>query len=310
MPKPRIVVVGSCNVDLTTFTDRFPKPGETIFADGFDLGFGGKGANQAVAAGLLGAATHMVGRVGSDLFGEATLRNFKAMGVSTHHVKEAKGVASGVAPIFVDSRGQNRIFVVSGANDRLTRKSVRDAESLIARADMVVLQFEIPLTTVYYTVGLARRLGVPVIVNPAPARAAELRRLASANYLIPNESETEALTGIRVSSLAQAKKAARELIASGFERVILTLGERGCVLARGETCEHIRAFEVDPVDSSGAGDAFIGSFAVFRAQGTADTEAARMANLYAGLSTERVGTQKSFPSPHRFRREWKRRRES
>ena len=307
MTKPRIVVVGSCNVDLTTFTDRFPKPGETIFGERFDLGFGGKGANQAVAAGLLGAETHMVGRVGSDLFGEATIRNFKEKGVATRHVKTAKGVASGVAPIFVDSRGQNRIFVVSGANEKLTRAGVREAESLIARADMIVLQFEIPLATVYYTVRLAKRLGVPVIVNPAPARAAELRKLSWADYLIPNESETEALTGIRVSSVAQARKAAKKLNAGGFERVILTLGERGCLLAKNGECEHVPAFEVEPVDTSGAGDAFIGAFAVFRAQGMSDTDAAKRASLYAGLSTERVGTQKSFLTRTRFQKAWNRR---
>ncbi|MBZ5604439.1 MAG: ribokinase, partial [Acidobacteriia bacterium] len=179
MESPHIVVVGSANVDLTTFTDAFPRPGETIFGREFHLGFGGKGANQAVAARLCGARVSMVARVGDDLFGEATVRNFGEAGIDTAHVKITPGVSSGVAPIFVDSAGQNRILVVKGANDRLSPEDV-DPE-LLRSADVVVLQLEIPLQTVYHTLRLARSLGVRTILNPAPGQAIDLAEASHAD---------------------------------------------------------------------------------------------------------------------------------
>ena len=214
--KPRIVVVGSANIDLTTFTDQFARPGETIFGDRFDLGFGGKGANQAVAASYCGAEAHMVARVGDDLFGPPTIQNFKALGIGARHVKIVKGVSSGVAPIFVDKSGQNRIFVVKGANDRMTPRAVDEAASLLKRADAIVLQFEIPLETVYYTVRLAKKYGVRTLVNPAPATPADLEKLAAADYFIPNESEAETITGKPVKSVEDAKACARHLLDRGI----------------------------------------------------------------------------------------------
>ncbi|HXV61656.1 MAG TPA: ribokinase [Vicinamibacteria bacterium] len=303
--KPRVVVVGSANIDLTTFTDKFPRPGETIFGDHFDLGFGGKGANQAVAAAYCGAEAHMVARVGDDLFGPPTVKNFKALGIGARHVKMVKGVSSGVAPIFVDPSGQNRIFVVKGANDRVTPKAVDEAASLLKRADVIVLQFEIPLETVYHTVRLGKKYGVRTIVNPAPAAPADLKRLAPADYVIPNESEAETITGKPVKTVEEAKACARYLLDQGLSRVILTLGERGALLATREAMELIPAFPVTAKDSTGAGDAFIGSFAVFLAEGHPEREAIRRANLYAGISTTAIGTQKSFIKRAQFNREWR-----
>src|SRR5258706_12061693 len=157
---PHIVVVGSANVDLTTFTDAFPRPGETLFGREFPRGSGGKGANQAVAARLCGADVAMVARVGDDLFGPASISNFQKLGIDTTHVQVTPGVSSGVAPIFVDSAGQNRILVVKGANDALTPDDVDRAADLLRAADFVVLQLEIPLETVFHTIGLRGRLGV------------------------------------------------------------------------------------------------------------------------------------------------------
>jgi len=306
MPKkPCVVVVGSANIDLTTFTDRFPRPGETIFGDRFDLGFGGKGANQAVAASFCGAEAHMVARVGDDLFGPPTIQNFKALGIGARHIKRVKGVSSGVAPIFVDKSGQNRIFVVKGANDRVTPRVVDEAARLLKRADVIVLQFEIPLATVYHTVRLAKRYGVRTIVNPAPAMPAELKKLAAADYFIPNESEAETITGKPVQSVDEARACAGHLLDEGLSRVILTLGERGALFATREAMELIPAFAVTAKDSTGAGDAFIGSFAVFLAEGFPEREAIRRANLYAGISTTAIGTQKSFIKRARFDKEWR-----
>src|SRR5271163_610730 len=196
MPRrPRIAVVGSANIDLTTFTDRFPKPGETIFGQKFDLGFGGKGANQAVAARLCGADVFMVARVGSDLFGPATIENFKKFGIDAAHVKQVEGLSSGVAPIFVDPSGQNRILVVKGANDALKPADVDAAAETLKSADCIVLQFEIPLETVYYTIGFARKHGIRCILNPAPAQPVDMAALKGLNFFIPNESEAETITG-------------------------------------------------------------------------------------------------------------------
>jgi ribokinase len=304
MPRPRVAVVGSANIDLTTFADRFPKPGETIFGQRFDLGFGGKGANQAVAARLCGADVFMVARVGSDLFGPATIENFKKLGIDTTHVKQVEGLSSGVAPIFVEPGGQNRILVVKGANEALRPADVDAAAETLKSADCIVLQFEIPLETVYYTVAFARKHGIRCILNPAPGQPVDMRALAGLDYFVPNESEAETITGIAVSSIEDAKRCAETLVDDGVQRVIITLGAKGSLLAGRDASVHVPPFPVTSIDSTGAGDAFIGSFAVFLAEGIPELEAVRRANLYAGLSTTGVGTQKSFYDRARFDAEW------
>jgi ribokinase len=308
--RPRIAVVGSANIDLVTFADRFPKGGETIFGQSFDLGFGGKGANQAVAARLCGADIFMIARVGSDLFGPATIQNFKQLGIDATHVKQIEGVSSGVAPIFVEPNGQNRILVVKGANDLLKPTDVDAAADLLKTIDCMVLQFEIPLETVYYSVSFARKNGIRCIVNPAPAQPIDMNALAGLDYFVPNESEAETITGLPVRNVDDAKKCAEKLLSGGIKRVILTLGANGSLLASREGMEHIPAFNVKSVDSTGAGDAFIGSFSVFLGEGLPEREAVRRANLYAGLSTTGVGTQKSFYDRARYDAAWAARSES
>ena len=302
--RPRIAVIGSANIDLTTFTDQFPKPGETLFAPKFDLGFGGKGANQAVAARLCGAEVFMVARVGSDLFGPATIENFKKQGIDATHVKQVEGLSSGVAPIFVEPNGQNRILVVKGANDALKPADVDAAAEMLKTADCIVLQFEIPVETVYYAVGFARKNGIRCIVNPAPAQAVDMAALKDLDYFVPNETEAETITGAPVKNVDDAKKCAEKLVGGGIQRVIITLGANGALLASRDGNEHVAPFAVKSVDSTGAGDAFIGSFAVFLGEGVPEREAVRRANLYAGLSTTGVGTQKSFYDRARFDAEW------
>ena len=302
-----IAVVGSANVDLVTFNDTFPRPGETIFGKKFDLGFGGKGANQAVAARRCGASVGMVAKVGSDLFGPATVRNFESLGIDASHVRIAEGISTGVAPIFVDPTGQNRILVIKGANETLSPEDVDAAAPLLRQADTILLQFEIPLATVYHTIRFAKSKGIRCLVNPAPALPLDFKEIATADYFVPNESEAEAITGIPVHTIEDAKKCADYLLAQGLARVVITLGERGSLLATSEGLELIPAFKVDPIDSTGAGDAFIGSFAVFLAEGLTDKEALTRASLYAALSTTRVGTQKSFPNREEFDKEWRRR---
>src|SRR5437868_14708198 len=308
--RPRIAVVGSANIDLRPFTDKFPKPGETIFGQKFDLGFGGKGANQAVASKLCGADVFMVARVGSDLFGPATIENFKKLGIDATHVKQVEGLSSGVAPIFVDPHGQNRILVVKGANDALKPSDVDEAAEALKACDCIVLQFEIPLETVYYTIAFARKHGIRSILNPAPGQPVDMEALNGLDYFVPNESEAETITGMPVRNLEEAQRCAEKLLTGGVRRVIITLGANGSLLAGREGMEHLAAFPVKSVDSTGAGDAFIGSFAVFLGEGLPELEAVRRANLYAGLSTTGVGTQKSFYDRARFDAEWKKRKES
>ena len=289
--RPRIAVVGSANIDLTTFTSQFPKPGETIFGQKFDLGFGGKGANQAVAARLCGAEVFMIARVGSDLFGPATIENFRKQGIDATHVKQVEGLSSGVAPIFVEPNGQNRILVVKGANDALRPADVEAAAETLKSADCIVLQFEIPVQTVYYTIEFARTHGIRCILNPAPAQPVDLGALRDLDYFVPNETEAETIMGSPVKNVEDAKKCAEKLVTAGIRRVIITLGANGSLLAGRDGSEHVPPFAVN-------------AFAVFLAEGVAEKEAVRRANLYAGLSTTGVGTQKSFYDRARFDAEW------
>jgi ribokinase len=304
---PRIAVVGSLNADLTTFIDVFPRPGETLFGRSFDLGFGGKGANQAVAARLCGAEVMMVAKVGRDLFGEATIRNLASSGIDTTHVHIVDGVSTGVAPIFVESDGQNRIIVVKGANDRVTPADVDEAAADLCRAQTINLQFEIPLETVYHTVAFAKARGIRCIVNPAPALPASIAQLCAADYFIANETEAELISGLPVHSIEEAKLCASTLVAQGFRRVLITLGARGSLLADAAGATAMPPYPVTAVDTSGAGDAFIGSLSVFLSEGMTEHDAVAHANLYAALSTTGVGTQKSFPTRSRFEAEWTRR---
>jgi ribokinase len=298
----RIVVVGSCNVDLTTFTDRFPNPGETMFGTRFDLGFGGKGANQAVAAKRCGADVAMVARVGNDLFGEATVRNFERLGIDASHVRVLDGMSSGVAPIFVDPGGQNRIIVVKGANDALRPADVDEAAPLLEQAACIVLQFEIPLETVAYTVAFARARGIRTIVNPAPALPVDPATLEGVDYFIPNQTEAAMLTGRSVETREEIAACAKTLVDRGMRTVVITLGEHGAWLANAGRAEAIPGVKVATVDTTGAGDAFIGSFAAFLAGGLDDRAALERANIYAALSTTTVGTQKSFLTREEFDR--------
>jgi ribokinase len=302
--QPHIVVVGSANVDLTTFTDQFPRPGETIFGQRFQLGFGGKGANQAVAARLCGARVSMVARVGDDLFGPATIENFTSRGVDAQHVWITQGASSGVAPIFVESNGQNRILVVKGANDCLLPRDIDAAAGLLLTADCIVLQLEVPIETVYYTLRFARRHGIRAILNPAPGQPLDIGEMANAEDVIPNETEAEALSGMPVASLHEARACAVHLLKGGVPRVIITLGANGALCASQEKVEHVAPYRVNSVDTTGAGDAFIGSFAAFLAGGCAEREAVARANVYAALSTLGIGTQMSFVTRERFEQAW------
>lgn len=305
---PRIVVVGSANTDLQFMSDALPRGGETIFGTGFDMGFGGKGANQAAAASLCGAQVSMVAAVGGDLLGSETIRNFKSLNVDTSAVRVIDKAATGAALILVEPNGENRIIVVKGANDLLRPADVDAAAGQLAAADIILLQFEIPLETVYYTIRFAKAHNVRCMVNPAPALPANLAELGAADYLILNETEAEVMTGRRAHSEVELNGCVEQLLNSGFRRVVLTLGAKGALLASVGEREHLPPFPVRAIDTSGAGDAFIGSLATFLGEGLPEQEAVTRANLYAALSATRVGTQKSFAARDEFETELSRRR--
>jgi ribokinase len=291
-----VTVVGSLNMDLVARAPRIPQPGETIIGGDFHTVPGGKGANQAVAAARLGVQVSMVGRVGRDAFARPLLDNLAAAGVDHAFVTQDPEAATGVALIVVDDAGQNSIVVASGANMRLSPADVEAAEAAIAGADALLLQLESPLETVTRAAEVARAHGVRVILNPAPARSLPAALLSLVDVLIPNESETALLTGLPVGDQAEAEAAAAALQGMGVGMVILTLGERGALLAQAGATELVPAFEVTPVDTTAAGDAFVGGFAVALAEGESLAEAVRWGNAAGALATTKLGAQPSLPT--------------
>jgi ribokinase len=290
-----VVVVGSLNMDLVVRTARLPVAGETVTGKGFATIPGGKGANQAVAAARLGARTAMIGCVGDDAFGEALRAGLEADGIDCRAVQRVAGVATGVALIEVDDAGHNHIVVVPGGNGRLDPARVEANDALLAGARMVVLQLEVPLETVRFVAARARALGKVVVLNPAPARPLPGELLACLDYLVPNELEAAALTGLPVNSPAAAVEAARRLRALGPANVIVTLGAAGAVAVTAEGVTHHPARPVVAVDSTAAGDTFIGGLCAALVEGRSLERAIAFAQAAAAVSVTRPGAQSSIP---------------
>lgn len=292
-----MVVVGSLNMDLVARAPRIPAPGETILGSNFHTMPGGKGANQAVAAARLGAQVSMVGRVGTDAFGRSLLDNLAAAGVDHTFVPGDPTVTTGVALITVDDAGQNSIVVAGEANMRLSPADVEAAEAAIAAAEVLLVQLEIPLPTVIRAAEIARAHGVKVILNPAPAPASGLpgKLLSLADFIVPNESEISLLTGLLVENQAQAEAAAAKLRQSVAGAVVLTLGERGALLASQTETMLFPAFKVTPLDTTAAGDAFVAGLGVALAEGRSLTEAVHWGNAAGALAATKAGAQPSLP---------------
>ena len=296
MDRPKVCVVGACNLDLISYVPRLPNMGETLHGSRFHMGFGGKGANQAVMAAKLGGDVTMVTKLGWDIFGENTLKNFESWGVDSQHVHFTDQAFSGVAPIAVDPDGHNSIIIVTGANDLLTTDEIEAARPVIAAAQILVCQLEIPLEINMAALRLAREEGVKTIFNPAPARPELPEELCQlSDIFCPNETESELLTGKSVRTVEEAENAARVLIERGAAIVILTLGERGSLLVTSDTTEQVPVESVRALDTTGAGDAFVGSLAFFLAAGKPMTDAIKRANAIAAISVQSSGTQTSFP---------------
>jgi ribokinase len=297
----RVGVIGSNMVDLVTYVTRMPARGETIEAPTFAIGSGGKGANQAIAAARLGSEVVMVTNVGDDIFADGTIRNFEKNGIATTHVRKVSGMSSGVAPIFVEPTGENSILIVKGANATLSPADIDRAAEDLKTCELILLQLEVPIQTVYYAIAWAKRSGIETLLNPAPAVAdLDLARIREVSFLVPNETELAILTGLPVGSVAEIKAAASVLVGKGLRTVIVTMGSRGVLLVTRAGTQEFASLPVVAKDTTGAGDAFIGSFANHYAA-TGDAEGALLqATRYAADSVTRPGTQTSFATREEF----------
>ena len=293
--KPKIVVVGSSNMDLVVKSPRIPAKGETILGGDFIMTPGGKGANQAVAAAKLGAEVYFVAKLGDDIFGRQSLSNLQEVGIHTEYVEQTREAPSGVALITVDDTGDNVIVVAPGANLKLSPEDIKKARSVIASSGAVATQLEVPLETVEFAARLANDTGVPFILDPAPAQKLSDELLRKVDVLTPNETEAEILTGIKVTDENSAQIAVKELLNRGVKAVILTMGSKGYVLATKDGAQFISSVKVDAVDATAAGDAFTGSLAVGMARGKTLKDAALFANYVAALSVTKMGAQSSMP---------------
>ena len=291
-----IVVAGSLNIDLVVKAPRAPEAGETIRGHDFKIVPGGKGANQAVAAARLGADVAMVGRVGGDAFGPVLINNMAAQGVNTEHITTDPDVSTGVAVIVVDDRGQNRIVISAGANGRVSTNDIDRAGKPLLDASYLILQFEIPLDVVDYAIDKATRQAVKVILNPAPASAVSGEFLRRADWVVPNETEATILTGVDVTDMPSAQRAAQQLHSYGVENVIITLGERGALLSTRDGATHVPTHAVQVVDTTAAGDAFIAGLAVALMRGFSPVEAVRYANCAGALKVTKFGAQPALPT--------------
>lgn len=288
----KIVVVGSFNTDLVSYLQRMPRPGETVHGDTFVTGAGGKGSNQAVAAARLGAEVTFIGRVGSDVFANLAYEIWDAEGVSRDYVIQDQDHATGVAPILVDSQGENMIVVVLGANLNIQPSDIDAAKDRIAAADVLLVQLEINLDMVAYALKMAKKLGVATILNPAPATPLSSDTMQLADYLTPNETELETLSG---SANADVTARARSLLTRDGQTAVVTLGTQGAQIVSPNQNIRLEAFEVDAVDTTGAGDAFNAGLAVALAEGKDLRAAVRFANAAAALSVTKSGAARSAP---------------
>ncbi|HEY4354540.1 MAG TPA: ribokinase [Acidobacteriaceae bacterium] len=295
MTKP-IIVVGSINLDLVVGADRIPKVGETVAGKSFNTYFGGKGANQAVAAAKLGYPVAMVGCVGTDPFGEQLRKGLHDAGVDTVGVRTVEG-SSGVALITTGSHGENNIVVVPGANGHLEPAALNEVTPLLESAGMLLVQLEIPLDTVEYVAQLAERNNIPLMLDPAPARDLPSHLLSRVLWITPNETEIQELLQRRIDSEGDYYAAADSLLSRGTKNVLLKMGSRGALVAQQDgRREIVPAFSVTPVDTTAAGDAFNSGFAVGLMKGMNPIESARFASAVAAISVTRAGAQPSMPA--------------
>jgi ribokinase len=295
MMNPYILVVGSSNTDMVIKADHLPAPGETILGGNFFMNPGGKGANQAVAAARSGGNVTLITKTGNDVFGREAVQIFEQEGINTSHIFSDPDNPSGVALITVDKTGENCIVVASGANATLSPQDLQSVEKVIAHSSVVLMQMEIPVETVAYVARVAKENNVPVVLNPAPACALPDSLLRNISIITPNETEAEILTGIKVTGIETAEKAARALNGKGINTVIVTLGAKGALIFHEDVFTHVPGIAVSAVDTTAAGDVFNGALVVALSEGRAIQEAVSFACKAAAISVTRLGAQASAP---------------
>lgn len=292
----KIVVVGSINMDLVTFCERAPRGGETLFGEKFMQIPGGKGANQGVALGKLGSDVTFLGKVGTEGMGDILLASMKNSGVKTEYIEKITNETTGIAKIIVEKNGENRILVVSGANGKVDKEYIDKHIDVIKNADIIVTQLEIPKETVKYILQKSKEFGKETILNPAPGAKLDDEIIKNTDYIIPNETELELLTGIKTDTKDGIELAGEKLLEKGVQGLIVTLGSQGCVLIRKEEKKYYKAYKVKAVDTTAAGDSFIGGFVNGLSQGLSFDESIDRGMKTAAISVTRIGAQTSIPT--------------
>ena len=293
--KNKVVVVGSYNTDMTIKSKKLPGPGETVIGGHFSTGGGGKGANQAIAAARIGAEVTFVARVGNDLLGSEGIKRLNEEHINTKYIYRDNELPTGVAFIVVDDKGENSIVVASGANAKLSPTDVESASDEISSADILLIQLESPIESVYASIKSAHDNGVTVILNPAPAQELDNHILKYVDIITPNIVEAEMLTGIKVTDVNSLQSIVNRFFDYGINDVIITLGSKGYFAGAHDAMKIIPALNVAPIDTTGAGDVFSGSLAAFLSEGMTIEKAARMANAAASVSVTRLGAQDGAP---------------
>ncbi len=291
-----VLVIGSLNADLVVRVKHFPLPGETISGDDLQIIPGGKGANQAVAAARQGARVAMIGCVGKDGFGSFLLDSLNSNNVDTSHVRVDES-STGTATIIVESNGQNSIVLSSGANGKV---SAKDIEAFKLDAKILLLQLEIPLEIVIHAAQWGRQKGMTVILNPAPASELPAELLSNTDYIIPNETELDLLSGVPVIDISSAEQAAKVMIDQGAKNVIVTLGDRGALFVSSNQVAYVEPYKINVIDTTAAGDAFIGGFASALLRGVENMEAVKYANACGALAATKFGAQPSLPTKEKL----------
>ena len=293
----KLVVIGSSNMDLAVSTEHFPLPGQTVMGKKFMTNFGGKGANQAVAASLLGGDVTFICKVGNDNYGREMIEKFKKDGIDTQYVTTTDQAATGIAVITVDANGENTIVVASGANSLLTSEDIRNAEPAISHADVLLMQLETPVEPLCTAARIAHEKGKYVILNPAPAPKAPLPSdlLRHIDLIIPNETEATSITGVEITDLQSAERAMKALKKMGAKDAMITLGEKGVLAYEDGKVKLFPAYKVQAIDTTAAGDTFCGALSVAICQGRGMKEAIAFANKAAAYSVQHEGAQCAMP---------------
>jgi ribokinase len=295
MSTKKLVVIGSCNTDMVVKSDRLPVPGETVLGGAFMMNPGGKGANQAVTVARMGGNTTFISKTGNDLFGRQSIEMYGEENINTDFIFSDPNLPSGVALIMVDNNGENCIVVASGANASLSTQDIDKAKDVIESADILLMQLEIPIETVEYAAKMAYKKGIKVILNPAPAAFLSNELLECLYAIIPNHSEAEMLSGIKVFDWASAKQAADIISSKGVNVVVITLGSKGALIKDGDNYYEIPVEKIKAIDTTAAGDTFCGALCVGLSEGLSIQDAVKMANKAAGITVTREGAQAAIP---------------